>query len=119
MSFHRTFIFHDNIYYVSEILANFLNKYTDPPIITLCINKNIINGVTKILNPKDWDFQRFVDAVTSQNIDLTELTLTNNVQIYQQIFPNDRTELVKFMKFILGLSYLLIEPTENLRVEDV
>ena len=56
---------------------------------------------------------------TSRNIDPTELTLTDNVQKYQQIFRNEHTELVKFMKFVLGLSYLLLEQTGNLRVEDV
>src|SRR5947207_3250229 len=108
----RTFIYHDNIENVSEILANLFNKYTDPHIIDWCLNKNIIdnNNVTNdILRSKDSNFQRFVDAVSSQNFDPTQITLTSNVQTYNQIFPNDRTTLVTFMKFVLGLSYLLLD----------
>jgi hypothetical protein len=118
----RTSIYYDNIDNVSEILAKFFNKYIDSHIINWCLSKNIIgtNNVTNnLLKPKDRNFQRFVDAVTSRNVDPTQITLTSNVQIYQQIFPNDRTTLVTFMKFVLGLTYLLLDKSGNLHVEDI
>src|SRR3954463_3380154 len=118
----RTSIYHDNIDNVSEILARFFNKYTDPHIIHWCLNNNIINNnanANNILMSKDRNFQRFVDAVTSQDVDPTQITLTNNIQTYQQIFPNDRTTFVTFMKFILGLTYLLLEQPINFHLEDV
>jgi hypothetical protein len=116
----RTSIYYDNIDNVSEILAKFFNKYTDSHIKEWCLNKNIINNITNnILRSKDRNFQRFVDAVTSQDIDPTQITITSNVQTYQQIFPNDCATLVTFMKFVLGLTYLLLDKSGNLSVEDI
>ncbi|PKY41581.1 hypothetical protein RhiirA4_455185 [Rhizophagus irregularis] len=118
----RTSIYYDNIDNVSEILAKFFNRYTDSHILEWCLNKNIIdinNIKNNILRPKDHNFQRFVDAVTNRNVDPTQITPTSNVQIYQKIFPDDRTTLVTFMKFILGLTYLLLDKSGNLHVEDI
>jgi hypothetical protein len=115
----RTSIYHDNIDNISSILANFFNKYTNSHIIEWCLNKNIINNITNnILRPKDRNFQRFVDAVTSQDIDdPTQITITSNVQAYTQIFPNGCTTLVTFMKYVLGLTYLLLDQSRNLHLE--
>ncbi|GBB89249.1 hypothetical protein RclHR1_15930001 [Rhizophagus clarus] len=118
----RTSIYYDNIDNVSEILAKFFNNYTDPLIIEWCLNQNIIdiNNVTNnILIAKDRNFQRFVDAVTNQDVDPAQITPTSSVQIYQRIFPNDRTALTTFMKFVLGLTYLLLDKSENLHIEDI
>ncbi|CAB4383827.1 unnamed protein product [Rhizophagus irregularis] len=118
----RTSIYYDNIDNVSEILAKFFNRYTDSHILEWCLNKNIIdinNIKNNILRPKDRNFQRFIDAVTNRNVDPTQITPTSNVQIYQKIFPDDRTTLVTFMKFILGLTYLLLDKSGNLHVEDI
>ncbi|PKK73005.1 hypothetical protein RhiirC2_847975 [Rhizophagus irregularis] len=115
----RTSIYHDNIDNVSEILANFFNRYMDPHIFNWCQRENVINNnMTNVLKPNDRNFQRFVDAVTSQNIDPTKHTLTENIQIYQQIFPNNFTSLVTFMKFVLGISYLL-RNSNVIHLEDV
>ncbi|GET01036.1 hypothetical protein GLOIN_2v1773380 [Rhizophagus clarus] len=119
----RTSIYHDNIDNVSEILARFFNKYTDPHIIHWCLNKNIIDNkatnANEILKPKDRNFQRFVDAVTSQNVDPTRIILTSNTQTYQHIFPNDRVAFVTFMKFVLGLTYLLLYQSRNYNLKDI
>ncbi|GBC06715.1 hypothetical protein RclHR1_00700014 [Rhizophagus clarus] len=105
MSSYRTSIYHDNINNISEILANFFNLYI------MNLHEDVINNNNNITNvflkPKDRNFQRFVDAVTSRNIDPTNLVLTYNIQTYQQIFPNNLTSLVTFMKFVLGITYLL------------
>ena len=70
--------------------------------------QNIIsNDTTNVLRPKDRNFQRFVDLVTSQKIDPKELTLTDNIQTYQQNFPNNFISLATFMKFVLGVTHLL------------
>ncbi|GBC06712.1 hypothetical protein RclHR1_00700011 [Rhizophagus clarus] len=80
----------------------------DPHILNWCQRENVINNTTtNILNPRDRNFQRFVDAVTNQNIDPMKLTITDNIQIYQQIFSNNFTSLATFMKFVLGVTYLL------------
>jgi hypothetical protein len=115
----RTSIYHDNIDNLSDILARFFNKYTDPHILDWCLKKNIIKNTNEILRSKDANFQRFVDAVTSQDFDPTQIILTSNVQIYQQMFPNDRMTLVTFMKFVLGLTYLLLDQSINFNLEDV
>ncbi|CAB4388446.1 unnamed protein product [Rhizophagus irregularis] len=116
---YRSSIYHDNIDNVSEILANFFNKYMDPHILNWCRSKNVINNnTTNVLKPNDRNFQRFVDAVTSQNIDPTKLTLTNNIQIYKQMFSNNFTSLVTFMKFVLGISYLL-KNSDEIHLEDI
>ncbi|CAB5216643.1 hypothetical protein RhiirA5_406322 [Rhizophagus irregularis] len=107
----RTSIYHDNIDNVSEILAKFLNKYIDPHIINWWLNKNN-NTTSVILRSKDIYFQRFVDAVTSRDFDPTQIKLTSNVRIYQQIFPDDMM-LVNFMKFVLGLTHLLSDKSGN------
>ncbi|GBC06574.1 hypothetical protein RclHR1_06930003 [Rhizophagus clarus] len=111
MYLYRSSISHDNIDNVSEILANFFNRYMeymDPQILNWCRCRNVINDNTKnILSSKDLNFQRFVDAITSQNINPTNLTLTDNIQAYQRIFPNNLTSIVTFMKFVLGITYLL------------
>ncbi|CAB5382456.1 uncharacterized protein OCT59_003665 [Rhizophagus irregularis] len=105
---YRSSIYHDNIDNVSEILSNLFNTYMDPHIVNWCRHGNIINNnTTNVLNPRDRNFQRFVDAVTNQNIDPTKIILTDNAQIYQQIFLNNFTSLVTFMKFVLGITYLL------------
>ncbi|GBC05295.1 hypothetical protein RclHR1_06160006 [Rhizophagus clarus] len=103
MPFHRTSIYHDNIDNISEILANFFNLYI------MNLHEDVINNnaTNAFLKPKDRNFQRFVDAVTSRNIDPTNLALTYNIQTYQQIFPNNLTSHVTFMKFVLGITYLL------------
>src|SRR5437762_1307645 len=101
---YRSYISHDNIERVSEISASLFNLYTDPHIINWCQQNQII--VTNILNPRDRYFQRFMDSVTSQSIDPTRIILTTDIQIYQQIFPS-LTSFVTFMKFVLGLTYLL------------
>ena len=103
MHHYRFTIYYDNIDHVSEISAKFFNKYMEPRIIDWCRNNNLTN----ILNPKVREFQRFIDAITSQNIDPTKITLTVNVQNYQQIFPDNLMSLVTFMKFVFGLTYLL------------
>ncbi|GET01039.1 hypothetical protein GLOIN_2v1773379 [Rhizophagus clarus] len=113
----RTSIYHDNIENVSEILANFFNKYTHSHIMNWYFNKNIINNTNEVLRPKDRNFQRFVDAVTSQDVDPTQITLISDVQTYQQMFPNNCTTLVTFMKFVLGLTYLLLDPPRDLHLE--
>jgi hypothetical protein len=113
----RTSIYHDNIDNVSEILAKFFNKYTNYHIINWCLKKNIINNTNEILRPKDRNFQRFVDAVTSRIVDPTQIILISDVRTYQQIFPNGCTTLVTFMKFVLGLTYLLLDQTRNLHLE--
>jgi hypothetical protein len=119
MYLYRSSISHDNIDNLSEILANFFNRYMDPHIMNWCRRKNVINdNVSKVLNPKDRNFQRFVDAVTNQNIDLTSLTLTDNIETYQQIFPINFTSLVTFMKFVLGVTYLL-RNSDVVHIEDV
>ncbi|RIA94273.1 hypothetical protein C1645_818263 [Glomus cerebriforme] len=105
----RTAIYYDNIDNISEILANLFNKYTHPYIINWCQHKNIVdNNATNILRPKD---RKFVDAVTSQNINITQITLATDTQqmyqMYQQIFSDGHTSLLTFMKFVLGLTYLL------------
>ncbi|GBC06711.1 hypothetical protein RclHR1_00700010 [Rhizophagus clarus] len=116
---YRSSISHDNIDNVSEILANFFNRYMDPHITNWCRRENVINiNALNVLRPKDRNFQRFVDAVTSQNIDPTKLTLTDSIQIYQQIFPKNFTSLVTFMKFVLGTTYLLKNSNE-IQLEDV
>ncbi|RGB30194.1 hypothetical protein C1646_671888 [Rhizophagus diaphanus] len=121
----RTSIYHDNIDNVSEILAKFLNKYIHPHIINWWLNKNN-NTTSEILISKDIYFQRFVDAVTSRDFDPTEIILTSNVRIYQQIFPDDDHDdhmmLVTFMKFVLGLTYLLLDKSGNFgdfKLEDI
>ncbi|PKC03430.1 hypothetical protein RhiirA5_503438 [Rhizophagus irregularis] len=115
----RSSIYYDNIDNVSEILANFFNRYMDPHILNWCRRENVINNnTTNVLKPNDRNFQRFVDAVTSQNIDPTKHTLTENIQIYQQIFPNNFTSLITFMKFVLGISYLL-RNSNVIHLEDV
>lgn len=102
MFFYRTSIYHDNIDNVSEILANFFNLYI------MSLHENVVNNIMTIfLKPKDRNFQKFVDAITSQNIDPTKLALTYNIQTYQQIFSNNLTSLATFMKFVLGITYLL------------
>src|SRR3954470_14763725 len=102
MHHYRSTIYHDNIDRVAEISANFFNKYTAPHIIHWCQRNHIIaNNLTNILNPKDRDFQRFIDAITDQNIDPTRITLTVNIKTYQNNFPNNLTSLVTFMKFVL------------------
>ncbi|CAB4407930.1 unnamed protein product [Rhizophagus irregularis] len=74
---------------------------------------------TKFLRSKDRNFQRFVDAVTSQDIDPSIITITlMSIQKYQEIFLNDSMILVNFMKFVLGLTYLLDQP-RNFKLEDV
>ncbi|GBC37353.1 uncharacterized protein OCT59_003412 [Rhizophagus irregularis] len=117
----RTSIYHDNIDNVSEILANFFNKYTHPRIIDWCLTKNIIvdNNTNEVLRPKDYNFQRFVDAITSRDLDPTQITLISDVQTYEQIFPNDSMILVTFMKFVLGLTYLILDQPRNFKLEDV
>ena len=118
-SYHRSSIHHDNINNVSEILANFFNKYMDPRIINWCLHKNIIsNDTTNVLRAKDRNFQRFVDLVTSQKIDPKELILTDNIQTYQQIFPNNFISLATFMKFVLGVTHLL-RNFDVIHLEDV
>ncbi|RIA88816.1 hypothetical protein C1645_825747 [Glomus cerebriforme] len=106
--YYRSSISYDNITNLSNILANLLNKYADYKIIYWCQQNHVIaKESTNILNPQDQDFQRFVDAVTDWNIvpnHPTEITLVSNFQDYQQFLPN---ELINFMKFILGLTYLL------------
>ncbi|GBC12340.1 hypothetical protein GLOIN_2v1487916 [Rhizophagus irregularis DAOM 181602=DAOM 197198] len=101
----RSTIYHDNIDNVSGILADLFNKYMDPTILNWCRHKNI--DTTSVLNPKDPNFRKFVDAVTSRDIDPKLLTLTNNIEIYQQIFHNNFPSLTTFMKFVLGTTYLL------------
>src|SRR5687767_2906268 len=108
-NYYRTSIFYDNIDYISEIPANLFNIYTDPHIINWCQQNQII---TNILNPRDRDFKRFMDSVTSQSIDPNRMTLTDNIEIYQRIFPYNLTSFTKFMKFVLGLTYLL-DPSRN------
>jgi hypothetical protein len=104
----RSSIYHDNIDNVSEKLADLFNAYMNTNIINWCQRENVIDANTSnVLSPKDPDFRRFVDAITSQDVDPTKLTLTDNIQIYQQIFPNNFTSLVTFMKFVLGVTYLL------------
>lgn len=119
---YRSYISHDNIERVSEISASLFNLYTDPHIIIWCQQNQIIaNNLTNILNPRDRYFQRFMDSVTSQRIDPTRIILTTDIQIYQQIFPNNLTSFITFMKFVLGLTYLL-DPSRhwNLKhLEDV
>ncbi|RGB35089.1 hypothetical protein C1646_759812 [Rhizophagus diaphanus] len=88
-------------------MANLLNKYMDPTILNWCRHENIISDRISVLNPKDPNFRKFVDAVTSRDVDPELLTLTNNIEIYQQIFHNNFPSLVKFMKFVLGTTYLL------------
>ncbi|CAB5212292.1 hypothetical protein RhiirA5_428103 [Rhizophagus irregularis] len=116
----RTSIYHDNIDNVSEILAKFFNKYTHPRIIDWCLNKKLIidNNANEVLRSKDRNFQRFVDAVTSQDVDPSIITLTS-IQKYQEIFLNDSMILVTFMKFILGLTYLILDQPRNFKLEDV
>ncbi|CAB4388445.1 unnamed protein product [Rhizophagus irregularis] len=83
----RSSIYYDNIDNISEILANFFNRYVDPHYLNWCQRENVINNnTTNVLKLNDRNFQKFVDAVTSQNIDPTKHTLTENI-IYQQIFP--------------------------------
>ncbi|CAB4407928.1 unnamed protein product [Rhizophagus irregularis] len=115
----RTSIYHDNIDNVSEILAKFFNKYTHSRIKYWCLTKNIIvdNNTKEVLRPKDYNFQRFVDAITSRDLDPTQITLISDVQTYEQFFPNDRKSLVTFMKFVLGLTYLLLDQSGNLHLE--
>src|ERR1700722_11362368 len=104
----RSSISYDNINNVSEILANVFNKYTHSHIKDWCIRNNVIHSnATNVLRPQDRNFQKFIDAVTSQNINITQITLKNNTQTYQQIFSNHNMSLVTFIKFILRLSYLL------------
>ncbi|CAB4383825.1 unnamed protein product [Rhizophagus irregularis] len=116
----RTSIYHDNIDNVSEILAKFFNKYTHPRIIDWCLNKKIIidNNANEVLRSKDRNFQRFVDAVTSHDIDPSIISLTS-IQKYQEIFLNDSMILVTYMKFVLGLTYLLLDQPRNFKLEDV
>ncbi|EXX59501.1 uncharacterized protein OCT59_003411 [Rhizophagus irregularis] len=115
----RTSIYHDNIDNVSEILAKFFNKYTHSRIKDWCLTKNIIvdNNTNEVLRSKDYNFQRFVDAITSRDLDPTQITLISDVHTYEQFFPNDRTSLVAFMKFVLGLTYLLLDQSRNLHLE--
>ncbi|CAB5109361.1 unnamed protein product [Rhizophagus irregularis] len=101
----RSTIYHDNIYNVSGILADLFNKYMDPTILNWCRHENI--DTTSVLNPKDPNFRKFVDAVTSRDIDPKLLTLTNNIEIYQKIFHNNFPSLTTFMKFVLGTTHFL------------
>jgi hypothetical protein len=121
MDDYRSSISHDNIYNLSEISANFFNKYTDPHIKDWCQRNHIIaNNSANILNPKNPDYQRFIDAVTRKSIDPAQIVLTTNIRTYQQIFPNNLS-FVKFMKFVLGVTYLL-DPSKRLkltRLEDI
>lgn len=119
MYYYRSSISYDNIDNVSEILANFFNNYMDPHITNWYLRENVINiNTSNVLRSKDRNFQRFVDEVTSQNIDPTKLTLTDNIQKYEQIFPNNFTSLLTFMKFVLGLTYLL-KDFNTIQLEDV
>ncbi|RGB30192.1 hypothetical protein C1646_765635 [Rhizophagus diaphanus] len=117
----RTSIYYDNIENVSRILAKFFNKYTHTRIKDWCLSKNIIvdNNINEVLRPKDYNFQRFVDAITSRDLDPTQIILISDVQTYEQFFPNDRRSLVTFMKFVLGLTYLfvLLDQSRNLHLE--
>ena len=119
---YRSSIFHDNIDHVSERVADFFNKYTDPLIINWCQRESVIdNTTTLLLKPNDVNFQIFIDAVTCQSVIPTKITLTAHVLIYEQIFPRNHTPLITFMKFVLGMTYLLDQP-ENLNLthlEDV
>ncbi|RGB30191.1 hypothetical protein C1646_765634 [Rhizophagus diaphanus] len=120
----RTSIYHDNIDNVSEILTKVFNKYTHPRIIDWCLTKNIIvdNNTNEVLRPKDYNFQRFADAITSRDLDPTQIILISDVQTYEQIFPNDSMILITFMKFVLGLTYLiLVHPDQpgKFKLEDV
>ncbi|CAB4389442.1 unnamed protein product [Rhizophagus irregularis] len=114
----RSAIYHDNIDNVSGILADLFNKYMDPIILNWCRHENIVSDTTSVLNQNDRHFQKFVDAVTSQDIDPALLTLTDNIEIYQQIFHNNFPSLVMFMKFVLGITYFLKNPNV-LHLEDV
>jgi hypothetical protein len=107
MHYYRTTIYHDNIDNVSRILANFFNLYIMRIIMGLhgiVINNDMTNF---FLIPNDCNFQRFVDTVTTRDINPMEPTLTHNIQTYQRIFSNNFTSLEKFMKFVLGTTYLL------------
>lgn len=48
----------------------------------------------RILKLKDHNFQRYIDVVTSQN-----LNYTNSQYQYQDIFTDDRMVLIIFIKF--------------------
>src|SRR6266498_277968 len=105
----RSSIYHDNINNVSRISANFFNRYTHQHIIYWCqLNHIIANNSMNILNPQSRDFQRFIDAVTSQNVDPTQITLIPNIQTYQQNLSVLSVNLKTFMEFVLGLTYLLV-----------